>query len=220
MNKWIRRKRNSWGYGVQSPNDFYFVQHVLREESPYYSYADIEKMTTHDDRLHHYKEAINKLLFRLANHQHPSTILEVGAGTSIFAMSMACPSAQCVAITPNTLNDDAMQSMLTKYPKIEIREGDEMALFHQIMEQNESIELLHIAHTPYYQEVVNSALPYVTNGSLFIIDGITDSKEKYEWWRGLQESSLTGNSYDLGSIGLLFFDQARHKESYWINLRR
>ena len=36
-NKWIRRKRNSLGFGVQSANDFYFVQHVLREQLPYYA---------------------------------------------------------------------------------------------------------------------------------------------------------------------------------------
>lgn len=41
MNKWIRRRRNTLGYGVQSPSDFYFVQHVLREQSSYYAYEAI-----------------------------------------------------------------------------------------------------------------------------------------------------------------------------------
>ena len=113
-----------------------------------------------------------------------------------------------------------MQRLLIQHPKVEIRKGDEMALFDQILQQDKSLGLLHIAHTPHYQEVVDSALPYVTNNSLFIIESINDNKEKKEWWKRLQESPLTGSSYDLGTIGLLFFDRTRHKETYWINLRK
>ena len=69
-------------------------------------------------------------------------------------------------------------------------------------------------------EVMDAALPNVTDRTLIIIEGIRDSKEKLVWWESLQKSPLTGISYDLGSIGLLFFDRARHKNTYWINLRR
>lgn len=221
MNKWIRRKRNSWGYGVQSPSDFYFVRHVLREQSPYYAYATLKETTvTYGDLLPHYTDAVNRLLFRLANHVHPDTIIEVGAGTSTLAMSMACTSARCIAITPSEERASTMRELVANNPNIEIKNGDEMGLFSLLPKKYESIGLLHIAHTPHYREVVEAALPYTTDSTLFIIEGITDNRQKHEWWKSLQESPQTGISYDLGDIGLLFFDRTRHKGTYWINLRK
>ena len=65
MNKWIRRKRNSHGYGVQSPSDFYFVQHVLREEMPYYGYSELQQAEGEfSTSLPRYSMSINRLLFR------------------------------------------------------------------------------------------------------------------------------------------------------------
>ncbi len=220
MKRWIRRKRNSLGYGVQSPSDFYFVRHVLREKSPYYAYATIEDMyTTHSNQLSHSSIAVRKLLFRLANHICPDTIIEVGMGFSIPAMAMACPSTRCVAITPATTNADTIQSLQTIFPKVEVRCGDEMGLFRQLIHEQRRIDLLHVAHTPYYREVVEAALPHTTERTLMIIEGIRESKEKRAWWKELQVSPSTGISYDLKDIGLLFFDHTRHKNTYWINLR-
>ena len=221
MNKWIRRKRNSWGYGIQSPSDFYFVRHVLRELSPYYAYAALEEMAaTYGDLLPHYTDAVNRLLFRLANHLHPTTIVEVGAGTSTFAMSMACPSARCIAITPSKECASTMRELSANNPNIEIENGDEMALFSLSLQKEERIGIFHIAHTPHYREVVEAALPHTTDHTLFIIEGITDNRQKNEWWKSLQENPLTGISYDLDNIGLLFFNRTRHKDTYWINLRK
>lgn len=220
MNEWLRRKRNSLGYGVQSPNDFFFVQHVLREGTPYYGYATLGKMEkTYKASIPCYPEATNRLLFRLANYVHPDMIVEVGAGLSVFAMAIACPSAQCIAITPSHTVACTMQSLLPSHPQIEIKNADEIADFAQTLHDKERIDLLHVAHTSYYREIVEKALPYTNDHTLFIIEGIRDSKEKQDWWKGLQEDRLTGISYDLGSIGLLFFNRSRHKDTYWINLK-
>lgn len=220
MVEWIRRIRNSLGYGVQSPGDFYFVQHVLREQSPYYSYTDLEEMSKkYGSRLPSYSDATNKLLFRLANHVHPDTIIEVGAGLSAFAMARACPSARCIAMTSSDACSKAMQPLLPEHPQVEVKSGDEMAFFCDSVHKTGEIELLHIAHTEHYQEIVAAALPYATDRTLLVIEDIRAGKAKHEWWRGLQESHPWGISYDLGSIGLLSFDRSRHKETYWINLR-
>lgn len=220
MNKWLRRIRNSLGYGVQSPSDFYFVQHVLREQSPYYSYTDLEEMSKkYSSRLPSYPDETNKLLFRLANYIQPDTILEVGAGLSTFAMAKACPSARCIAITPSDACSEAMRPLLSEYPEVEVKNGDEMALFYDSVHQTGKIDILHIAHTEHYQEIVASALPYATDHALLIIEDIHANKEKHDWWEKLQENHPSGISYDLTHIGLLFFDRSRHKETYWINLK-
>ena len=219
-NRWIWRRLNSWGYGVQSPNDFYFVQHVLREELPYYAYPALEELSpSGDESLPCHSSSAYRLLFRLANYAHPATIVEVGAGASIAAMAMACPTAQCVAITGGQAQGDALQQQFAKHPQIGVKNGDEMEIFRQLLREQKRIEMLHIASTDYYRETVEAALPYVNNRTLIIISGIQESREKQAWWEELKESPLTGVSYDLGNMGLLFFDKARYKVSYWITLK-
>ena len=221
MNRWMWRRLNSLGYGVQSPNDFYFVQHVLREEAPYYAYTALEELSQHHgNEVPCYPLAVNKLLFRLANYVHPSLIVEVGAGASLVAMAMACPTAQCVGITADHVRGGALQQLLATYPHVEVKNGDEKAAFGELLHAMGSIGILHIAHTVHYEEIMEAALPHMADRTLVIVEDIASSKEKQGWWEGLREKQETGTCYDLGSVGLLFLDHARHKENYWINLRR
>lgn len=218
-NRWLRRKRNSLGYGVQSPSDFYFVQHVLREKSPYYAYAALTLMNQQYQALFPcYSDEVHRLLFRLANYIHPDVMVEIGTSLSVFAMSAACPLMRCVTINKYECCA-AMQALLDEHPLVEMVIGDEVESFRHLLHELGSIQLLHVAHTANYKAVVETALPYVTQHTLFIIEDIHTDKEKQDWWRGLRESNTTGISYDLGPIGLLFFDKSRYKDSYWINLR-
>ena len=83
-----------------------------------------------------------------------------------------------------------------------------------------TIGMLHIAHTTHYREIMDAALPHMADRALVVIEDIASSKEKQDWWKRLRESQETGTCYDLGNVGLLCLDHARHKENYWINLRR
>lgn len=224
INKWIRRKRNSLGFGIQSPNDFYFVQHVLREKSPYYAYTELHKMQQQlPTDLPHFSEEVYRLLFRLTNHIYPHTIIEVGTGTglSACAMVMAHPMSECITIDGAIpASQQAIRDkLLANFPQITVKNGDEMALFQQFLSAKEHIGILHIAHTVHYKEVIKLALPYATSNTLFVIQGIRNNDEKRIWWETLQEERHRGVSYDLGDIGLMFFDQSRHKDMYWVNLR-
>ena len=221
MSKWIRRKRNSWGYGVQSPSDFYFVQHVLRERSPYYGYENLKELEQqYRPHLPSYSSVTNQLLFRLANYAHLEHIVEVGAGISAFAMILGHPFAHLTAITTDEGCSKTMESLFNAYHQATLKKGDEMDLFQQFISEHRSIGMLHIAHTEHYREIVDAALPYADSHTLIIIENLRASKEKQVWWKNLQESPKTGITYDLGHIGLLFFNRSRSKETYWINLRK
>lgn len=203
MKRWIRRKRNTLGYGVQSPSDFYFVRHVLRGRSPYYAYTQLhEAIAKQSGKALPYDEEVCRLLFRLADYVHPEVIVEVGGDMSLAAYSMvlACTKARCITI-------DAAR-------------GDERELLARTLQELGRVELLHVARTPHCREVVEMALPYVCDRTLFVIEGIANSEEQRAWWKSLQASPHTGVSYDLGSMGLLFFDRARYKNAYWITMRR
>lgn len=219
MIKWIRRIRNSLGFGVQSPSDFYFVQYVLREKTPYYGYEVLHRLiqNTHPKR-YPYTEATLQLFFRIANYIEATVTVEVGAQDMLpaCAMTLGHPSGRCITIGETERQTDYKES----FPQISVKKGDEMVLFDETVEEIKTIELLHVAQTPHYAEIVERAIPYVNNKSLFIIDGLRDTPEKYAWWEQLQKERHRGVSYDLGTMGLLFFDSARYKEAYWVNLKK
>lgn len=205
MNKWIRRKRNTLGYGVQSPSDFYFVRHVLRGKSHYYAYDKLhEAVKGSDDKGTLYDEEVCRLLFRLTDYVHPEVILQVGIAPQLaaYSMTLARPTARHIIIDTRTTGND------------------EVKTFVQTLQETGKIELLHVAHTPHYKEIVDLALPHVCNKTLLIIEGIRESKEKRMWWERLKQSALTGVSYDLGAMGLLFFDKTRYKDAYWVTMRK
>lgn len=220
MNRWLRRKCNSHGYGVQSPNDFFFVQHVLREPSPYYAYAELHELYQTFKASHPHaqlcSEEVCRLLFRLADYARPEVLMAVGSDTELAACSiaMARPTKRCVSICAESTISLPMP------PCCEVRKGDEIALFGEELQHLGAIELLYIAHTPHYKELTQLALERVCDKTMFIIDAIRENTEKRLWWKSLQESPATGVSYDLGNIGLLFFDRSRYKDSYWINIKK
>lgn len=221
MNKWLRRKRNSHGYGVQSPNDFFFVQQVLRGQSPYYAYAALHElyMAVKANTAQLSREEIYRILFRLTDYVHPEAMIEVGSGVglSTCSIAMARPAHSCIAINA----EDSLHSEARRVcPQIAVRVGDEVALLSEELQHRGKLEFLHIGHTPHYKEIMQHALPYVCDKTLIVIDAIHEDTEKRHWWKSLQESTLTGVSYDLGTLGLLFFDQSRYKKAYWINIKK
>ena len=219
-NRWIWRRLNSQGYGVQSPNDFYFVQHVLREKAPYYAYATLEETARSvGDGMPSYPEEVDRLLFRVANHVHPATIVELGAGTSAFALAMACPTAQCVAVTASEACAKAMDER-DAHRRVEVKKGDEMALFEQQLAKWGGVGMVHVAHTPHYREAVLETLAYADDRTVMVIGGLRESKEKLAWWNRLRDDSMTGTCYDLGNVGIVFLDRSRYKQVYWINIRK
>lgn len=77
----IKRWWQSFGFGVQSKTDFSFLHDVIKEQNPYYIYEEL---------LQHYPNATKKeiktaqLLFRIANHFHPSEIKFIGNVSQIY----------------------------------------------------------------------------------------------------------------------------------------
>ena len=204
MNKWIRRRRNTLGYGVQSPSDFYFVRNVLRGKSPYYAYAELHEAIKQSNTKEAPDEELCRLFFRLTDYVHPEVTLQVGdvSNLAAYSMALARPTARHIVIDTKKIGDD------------------EVKTFVQTLQEIGQVELLHVTHTPHYKDIVDFALPHVCNKTLFIIEGIRESKEKHLWWESLKQSPLTGVSYDLGTMGLLFFDKTRYKDAYWVAMRR
>lgn len=76
---WGARVLHRRGYGVHSPFAFAFIKGVLYERSAYYAYASLAQLHpwwVRWGRL--YPMQCRRLLFRLANYAHPSTLNIIG----------------------------------------------------------------------------------------------------------------------------------------------
>ena len=197
---WCRRFRHRRGYGVHSPSDFFLITSVMYERLPYYAY-DRLKMSSSTKSLPHYREKVNRLLFRLVNYFRTDTLVEVGTG-----------------------NGDAIRYMKdarTSMTSVSIKGEDREETLHSLKKELEKLgklDFLHIAFTPYYKEVFEVAFPYLHEASCVVVGDIYASEERKLWWK-----ELTGNdervriSFDLYDIGLLLFEEKRFKQNYIVN---
>ncbi len=196
---WCKRFRHRCGYGVHSPSDFFLITFVIYEQLPYYAYAAL-KRRNFSPQLPHYREKVNRLLLRLVNHFQPNTLLEVGTGNgAAFAY---------------------MQAARTSMKSVSIEETNREETVLRIKEELETMQTvncLHIGHTPYYKEAFEAALPYTDERTCFLIGGIYDSKEKQNWWQMVKADERTCITFDLYDLGLAFFDKKRIKQHYIVN---
>lgn len=196
---WCRRFRHRCGYGVHSPSDFFLITSVIYENLPYYAYDKL-KSVSFSQRLPHYREKVNKLLFRLVNYVQPTTLMEVGKGNgdAIRYMQAAKPSITSISIEGLEKEDTLFQLK---------KELDKM----------KHIDFLHIAHTPYYKEVFEMAFPYLTEHSCVVIGNLYESKERKIWWKQLNHDERVRITFDLYDVGLSFFNSKRYKQNFIVN---
>lgn len=72
--KWLSRLPRTRGFGVQSPNDYHFLRHVIRQKMPYYAYKQLEQLTAN---LTKREVEILHFYLRLANHIQDSAPLYI-----------------------------------------------------------------------------------------------------------------------------------------------
>lgn len=196
---WCKRFRHRCGYGVHSPSDFFLITSIIYEKYHYYAYRRL-KERGFSNFLPHYRRKVNRLLFRLVNYFRPETLIEVGIGNgaSISYMRAACHTMDSFAIKGRD-KGRTLQELEEKLSELSV------------------LDCLHIAHTPFYKETFELALPYAGSRSCFIIGNIYGSEEKKKWWREIVASEKTGITFDLYDIGLVFFDKTRYKQNYIVN---
>ena len=196
---WCRRFRYRCGYGVHSPSDFFLITSVIYEGSPYYAYETLRNMPL-SKSLPHYREKVNRLLFRLVNFYRPALLMEVGEGNgdSFRYMQAARPSVKSVGLKG-------------------LDEGETLRKMKSELVRMNKLDFLHIGFTPYYIEAFEAALPYLHEGSCVVVGDIYASKEREAWWKSLVEDERVRISFDLYDIGILLFESKRFKQNYKVN---
>ena len=196
---WCRRFRHRCGYGVHSPSDFFLITSVMYEKLPYYAYERLKAVAS-SKKMPHYREKVNRLLFRLVNYYRPMTLVEVGKG-----------------------NGDAFRYMQEARKSMDAvsLDGSDWGEMHRQLEKElkrmKRVDFLHIAFTPYYKEIFEMVFPYLHGQSSVVIGDIYASKVRKEWWKQLTMDERVRLTFDLYDIGLLLLDTKRYKQNFIVN---
>ena len=196
---WCRRFRYRCGYGVHSPSDFFLITSVIYEAMPYYAYEKLKQLPVSKE-LPHYREKVNRLLFRLVNFYHPSTLLEGGEGNgrAFRYMQAARPSMMSVGLKGED-KDETLRGLKRELGRMKC------------------VGFLHIGPTPYYIEAFEEVFPYLDEHSCVVVGDIHASKEREDWWKKLVQDERIRISFDLYDIGILLFEAKRFKQHYPVN---
>ncbi len=104
---WLRRIRHRRGYGVHSPFAYDLLTQVIYSPGRYYDYALLDRQFPRWSRpLTFRRRAVDRLLFRLANHWQPERIFAPGVPEREYNyLRQGCRRAKFTS-TPSTVDGE------------------------------------------------------------------------------------------------------------------
>ena len=240
-------------HGIHSPFVFELYNQVIRKNNSYYSFEKIEQLR---QRLLYSQKEIEvtdlgtgtsgkrtlaqiaerslksekygQLLFRLANHLRPETILELGTslGISTAYLASAVPNAKIITIEgcPNISAEAKKNFESLGLKNIETVVGNFDTSLKQTIDSilNTQYSILDLVFFDGNHKMeptlnyFNQCLSQAHNDSLFIFDDIHWSDEMEEAWEEIKKSPKVTVTIDLFFIGLVFFRKEQAKENFVI----
>lgn len=211
---WINRKRHNRGFGIQSPSAFFFVTQVLKEKLPYYAYEELDDIAEccgemNGDRC--------RMLFRIVNDLAPARALIIGSATA------ACSISSARRNIPKQLLTDGKAIHATAAAHLEacgcmLRKGDTLQLLKEHIETNGGIGLLYLGQCPNRQQLLRTAMEHTNKESVIIVEGIHSSREQEDYWNRAISDPRAIITYDMYSMGMLFFNDERYKQHYTLKI--
>ena len=87
-----------------------------------------------------------------------------------------------------------------------------------VLEKEKQIGLLYVGRSFSYASVVEEAIKHTTPDSVIIVEEIHTTPEITKWWQSIKEHPAVVVSYDLYSMGILFFDKKYKKQHYTLKM--
>ena len=195
--RWLRRCGCSRGFGVQSPSAYAFIRYVINEHYPYYTYQELKERLVHLDRRQH---KLGRLLLRLANFWQPE-----------------------ISICNDSLFEDYLRAGRRKVKRVELEhpiQTDHLLLKDNLL-LNEAwgkkrMMVINLEKMG-MKEVRTQVLPLCDDQTMLVLLGNLYREKQGEEWHHLQESDYCGITYDLYSLGIIFFDKKKFKQHYRMN---
>lgn len=201
--RWLRRCGCSRGFGVQSPSAYAFIRYVINEHYPYYAYQELKERLAWLDRREH---QTGRLLLRLANFWQPEICI-VNEHRFDEYLYAGCRKAKRVEMEHPILKDNP------------ILEDKLLLKDHLLLKETRGMKrmLVFDLEKMGMEEVRTQVLPLCDDQTMLVLLGNLYREKRGEEWLRLQESELSGITYDLYDIGIIFFDKKVYKQHYRMN---
>jgi len=233
---------NGKGHGVHSPFVFDFITNVLNNKQHYYAYDTVEamrerlelnknKITVVDmgagsvtsaskvrtiasiARTAAKSRKFGQLLFRMANHYHSKTILELGTSLGITTGYLALGNLEANVITMEgsvAIADKALENFRDMGLKnVKLVQGNFDDTLSKVLDALEVVNMAFVDGNhrkkptlDYFQQL----LPVMSFQSIIVFDDVHWSREMEEAWEEIRNHPQVMLSIDLFFVGLVFFN--------------
>ena len=202
------------GYDIQSPWAYLLVRDVFFEPHPYYAYDELRQLRKSFCTPWELSTAADELLFRIANHFAPRSIVEIGLPQSACYMARPRPDIPCTAI----LHSDNSAPLLHRLG-INTATGCTLQQLQNAIPDGTTAALVHIA-LPDSKESASTVeglykwtAAHADHETIVVIEHIGHSNRHL--WRSIVDSDKQATvTFDLGSQGIVTFDPKRVKQNY------
>lgn len=234
---------NGKGHGMHSPFVFGFILHVLNNESCYEPPMEIEalrKQLLGDDRMLQIEDLgagsrtvttrhrtvcqiaasalkskkYARLLFRLAKHYRPQTVLELGTslGVTTAYLASANHKANLITIEGSEAVAAVAKENFTKlnFKNIQLLQGSFDALLPSALRPLCSVDLAYVDGNHRYGPTMayfRLLLSKTGNDSIFVFDDIHWSPEMEKAWDEIKSHPSVRCTVDIFFLGFVFFRQ-------------
>lgn len=226
---WLKRFRHRKGYGIQSPQIFYFVREVILQSSPYYEFSALKQLykeTASEEHKWLLPRKRYELLFRIANEMQVEQTIEIGTKTGIGTLYIkaARKKADCILVNEKKLECKTTTKKIEKEQlSITQQTGCLDTLIPEILSYTMHKEKRLITYncelfsTEQAVRQVELILGKSKKGDCFVISGLQYSPILHHKWKEWTQHPLVSASFDLYEAGILFFEPSFHQKCYLIN---
>ena len=191
---WCLRWRHSRGFGVQSPWAYRMLRYVINEHYPYYAYEELQRLYGGEGRR---RLKLGRLYLRIANAVQPQVVVDYGSSSHIYRdfVRAGCRRSRVLRITGGHDRDAFARTLYDIY----------------------SIDMLRLSFVKGWRELLEVAMQKTTPRSVFVFEGIYDSRETRLFWQQFVRDERVGITFDLYYCGIAFFDRSMVKQHYMVN---
>lgn len=164
---------------------------------------------------------LGKLLFRLANHFKPATVLELGTslGLTTSYLALARRTAQLYTLEgcPAIAAQARKNFKKLQLQNVQLVEGNMDETLPQVLQKIEKIDFVFFDGNHRLEPTLRyfeACLAKAHEGSIFIFDDIYWSSEMVEAWQKIKQHPQVLLTIDLFYIGLVFFRTNQPKQHF------
>ncbi|GAA4369838.1 class I SAM-dependent methyltransferase [Hymenobacter saemangeumensis] len=167
-----------------------------------------------------------QLLFRLANHFRPATILELGTSLGLTTSYLAAADSRSRVVTfegcPNTAAIARETFAALNLRNIELVEGNlDYTLPPTLAALGQPLDFVFFDGNHRYEPTLRYfelCLAHRTDNSVFILDDIHWSADMERAWEAIKAHPDVMLTVDLFYIGLVFFRKNQPKQHFWLRV--